>query len=290
MIKSMTGFGKRQVDFPDKTVTIEIRCLNSKQMDINTRVSSLYREKDLELRNLATKKLERGKTDISLYMEYTGASANYTISEETALDYYKGLKKLEEQIPGNKTDDYLGILAKLPEVVRTDREDLDEEEWKTILATFSEALDDVDKYRIEEGKALYDDMVARVRKIMALLPEAEKYEEGRIQGIRERISRQLEALENNQVDHDRFEQEMIYYLEKLDVTEEKIRLKKHCEYFLQVLDDESAQGKKLGFITQEIGREINTLGSKASEANIQQIVVGMKDELEKIKEQLMNIL
>jgi len=290
MIRSMTGYGKRIIELPGKNITIEIRTLNSKQTDINTRMPSLYREKDMELRNILSQKLIRGKMDLSLQLEYKGEETNYSINSNAVRDYYQNLEQLNDLFDANQTSDYLSIIMRLPEVVKAEKEELNEDEWHKILDEIKQVIEDVNNFRIHEGKILGDDFRTRIEVIQTMLTEIEKYESGRIERIREKLFAQLSSLPDIQIDRNRLEQEMIFYLEKFDITEEKVRLKKHCDYFVQVMKEEMSQGKKLSFITQEIGREVNTIGSKANDADIQKIIVNMKDELEKIKEQLMNIL
>jgi len=286
----MTGYGKRIIELPGKNITIEIRTLNSKQTDINTRMPSLYREKDMELRNILSQKLIRGKMDLSLQLEYKGEETNYSINSNAVRDYYQNLEQLNDLFDANQTSDYLSIIMRLPEVVKAEKEELNEDEWHKILDEIKQVIEDVNNFRIHEGKILGDDFRTRIEVIQTMLTEIEKYESGRIERIREKLFAQLSSLPDIQIDRNRLEQEMIFYLEKFDITEEKVRLKKHCDYFVQVMKEEMSQGKKLSFITQEIGREVNTIGSKANDADIQKIIVNMKDELEKIKEQLMNIL
>jgi uncharacterized protein (TIGR00255 family) len=286
----MTGFGKQEIELPGKKLTIEIRSLNSKQLDINARLPTLYKEKELELRGLIGKKLERGKIDLSIYLEYTGEETNYTINVEAVRDYYRNLVSLDSGFEKNTTNDFLSIIMKMPEVVKPEREELDESEWEAVIESVNKAIDEVRKFRQKEGESLIGDFRNRIDMIVSMLQKIEPFEEERVQNIKNKLTIQLNELEDIRYDTNRLEQELIYYLEKLDVTEEKVRLQKHCDHFNEVLEKESAQGKKLGFIAQEIGREINTLGSKANHAEIQRTIVGMKDELEKIKEQLMNIL
>jgi uncharacterized protein (TIGR00255 family) len=289
----MTGFGRSQLELPGKTITIEIKSLNSKQLDLNLRTPSLYREKDLEIRSLLSQRLERGRVDFSLNVELTGEEEKaFTINKTLALNYYGQLKELSESIPESRSGcDFLAILLRMPDVLKAEKEQLDETEWHLIEECIGLALDDLDRFRLNEGKTLLADIEQRVHLITGKLEEIGPYESPRIEALRERILGGLRDLPNSVTfDPNRFEQEMIYYMERLDITEEKVRLEKHCDYFLETLRDEASAGKKLGFITQEIGREINTLGSKANDAHIQKLVVGMKDELEKIKEQLFNIL
>ncbi len=291
MIKSMTGYGKAVLELSAKKITIEIKTLNSKQIDINTRIPSIFKEKELDIRSLISSQLERGKIDFSIYLENTGEETIYAINKKLAKAYYEDLKELAHEINQHNFSSYLPVVLKMPEVLRPDIEELKEDEWKQIERTIVDALIQVDEYRTGEGESLEKDFVKRTSNISTLLEEITPFEKNRMDTYRQRINKNLtEFLEQNQVDKNRFEQELIYYLEKLDVTEEKVRLKNHCEYFLETLQEPVSAGKKLSFISQEMGREINTLGSKANDADMQRIVVKMKDELEKIKEQLYNIL
>lgn len=287
----MTGYGKAVLELPAKKITIEIKTLNSKQIDISTRIPSIFKEKELDIRSLISSQLERGKIDFSIYLENTGEETIYAINKKLARSYYEDLKDLAQEINQHTFSSYLPVVLKMPEVLKPEIEELKEEEWKQIERTIVDALIQVDEYRTEEGKTLEKDFIKRTNNISAHLDEITPFEKSRIDNYRQRIHKNLsEFMEESQVDKNRFEQELIYYLEKLDVTEEKVRLKNHCEYFLETLNEPVSSGKKLSFISQEMGREINTLGSKANDADMQRIVVKMKDELEKIKEQLYNIL
>lgn len=291
MIKSMTGFGKFQFELPNKTITIEIRSLNSKQLDLNLRTPVLYREKDLEIRSRLSQKLERGRIDFTLTVEVREEEDAYVINKSLALKYYEQLKDLAASIPGNSGDtDMLSVILRMPDVLKAEKEQLDETEWEKIREGIEKALEDLNRFRSNEGAILEQDILARIRVILELMDQVGPYEEPRIISMKEKILSGLKELQGMSHDANRLEQEMIYYLERLDITEEKVRLKKHCDYFIDTLHSEDSAGKKLGFIAQEIGREINTLGSKANDAHIQKLVVQMKDELEKIKEQLFNIL
>lgn len=291
MIKSMTGYGKEVIVMPEKKVTIELRSLNSKQFDFNARIPSFYREKEQEIRKMITNSLLRGKIDFFIHVELTGATHNHVLNKELALDYYKQLKELETMVENPGQTDYMALLMRMPDVLQTAGQELEEEEWIELRNGVGNALNAMNDFRIQEGKSLEEDIRLRIANILNLLTQVEPYEGQRITNIRQKLEKEIKSwIEAGRADQNRFEQELIYYLEKFDVTEEKVRLKRHCDYFLETLEMPSAQGKKLGFIGQEIGREINTLGSKANEANIQKIVVQMKDELEKIKEQLANIL
>lgn len=291
MIKSMTGYGKEVIVMPEKKITIELRSLNSKQFDFNARIPSFYRSKEQEIRQLVTNTLMRGKIDFFIHVELTGVSQNHVLNKELALDYYKQLKELEALVEQTGSTDYMALLMRMPDVLQSFGQELEENEWIALREGVKNAICAINDFRLEEGKSLAEDMVTRIAKIVDLLEQVEPYEDQRIVNIRQKLDKEVKNwIEAGRVDQNRFEQELIYYLEKYDITEEKVRLKRHCDYFLETMDFKDAQGKKLGFICQEIGREINTLGSKANEATIQKIVVQMKDELEKIKEQLANIL
>ena len=291
MLRSMTGFGKELISMPEKIITIEIRTLNSKLGDINIKSPALYREKDIEVRRMLLEKLERGKIDFQLFVDNIGDKSNFSLNQSLAKKYYKELKSLADDIGEDDFDEFLPVLVKLPDVLHPEIEKLNPEEWEVIKKTISRVLDKVDAYRVAEGSSLEKDLIARIQFIIDYLSEITPYEQDRIKKKKEDLLTALNNVKNNiTVDKNRFEQELIYYLEKLDITEEKIRLKKHCEYFLDTINRPGSVGKKLTFIVQEIGREINTLGAKANNADIQKLVVQMKDELEKIREQLANIL
>ena len=291
----MTGYGKAMVEITGRKLTIEIKTLNSKQFDLNLKIPGYFREKELEVRNLFAQYLDRGKIDLYITTEITGEMLNYSINHNLAKKYHAELLALRKELQESDEEGLLGLVLKMPEVMQTSRDEVSENEWQGIMEGINFALAQVDVFRINEGKALENDVLKRVAMILQLLEQIEPFEATRLSEIRERMVRDFANLATADLngsapDKNRFEQEVIYYLEKLDITEEKVRLKKHCDYFLETLGESVSQGKKLGFIIQEMGREINTLGSKASHAGIQRIVVQMKDELEKIKEQLMNIL
>lgn len=284
----MTGFGKATKAWQDKKFTAEARSLNSKQLDLNLRLPGAYREKELELRTEAGKLLERGKADVSVYIEFTGEVKAVSINRPLALNYYKELKSFSEEI--NETNNVLPLILKMPEVMRSERQEPDENEWANIKETVLEAIQQLDKFRQDEGKVLENEITNRINSIASLLKEVEAFDKARTPALREKMRKNIsEFIAEEKIDQNRFEQEMIYYLEKLDITEEKVRLKTHCDYFLKTMKEPGA-GRKLGFISQELGREINTIGSKCNDAKMQQAVVQMKDELEKIKEQLLNVL
>lgn len=287
MIHSMTGFGKAEVVLEDKKVTIEIKSLNSKQADINTRISSLYREKELDIRKLITSEVKRGKIDFSLYSENIGTTSNVSVNTELIESYQEQLKSLSFT---NDNTDFLSVVMRMPDVLINQKAELDDSEWTNIMNGINQAISKFNDFREQEGNAMAEDLKARVEFIKNELRKVEDFEEERIAKVKGRLKENLDKLEEANVDQNRFEQEIIYYLEKFDVTEEKVRLANHCDYFLKTMDLSAGQGKKLGFICQEMGREINTLGSKANHQEIQKIVVDMKDNLEKIKEQVLNVL
>ncbi len=290
-MKSMTGFGKATAEIPGKKVTVEVRSLNSKQLDLNLRLPYIYKEKELELRTDISKQIERGKVDITVFTEATQDSVPVAINKTLAKTYYKELKSLSEEF-GESNQNLLSLVVKMPDVMKAEREvvELDEAEWKQIKATVDKAIDAFQKFRDDEGKTLSNEFTTRIGLIDNLLIEVVKMDAARVENIRSRIKNSLsEVIEKEKIDQNRFEQELVYYIEKLDITEEKLRLKTHIDYFLNTMK-EPGSGRKLGFISQEIGREINTIGSKANDATVQKLVVQMKDELEKIKEQLLNVL
>ena len=291
MIKSMTGFGKSQAELPDKSITIEIRSLNSKQLDIFTRMPSIYKEKELEIRNVLALKLDRGKIEFTINVEITGDAALHKINRPTLVNYYKELKSIAADFNIEDQGTFLPALLRLPDVLKSDKPELDEQEWNTLLEGIEKAIVQIDAFRINEGRTLEKDFRERINLILEYLSEIEPYEKDRTDNLKKRMEQAFSGMVKGETyDENRMEQELIYYIEKLDITEEKVRLRKHCDYFIEIMTEEESQGKKLGFVVQEIGREINTLGSKANDASIQRIIVRMKDELEKIKEQLMNIL
>lgn len=291
MIKSMTGFGKAEFEVNNKKFTIEIKSLNSKQLDINTRTPALYREKDIEIRKVISEKLERGKIDFNIYVETLGDSTSSKINEPILKSYFEHLKKISSELKLPTDQSTLQAVLRLPDVVKTDYETLDEKEWETILIHILIALEAIDKFRVQEGTALQTDISGNITSIRNLLEQIRPFEAQRLESLKSRLKDTLDSLkQNGNVDENRFEQELIFYLEKLDINEEKVRLANHCDYFFETLEEPISNGKKLGFISQEIGREINTIGSKANDKNIQRIVVQMKDHLERVKEQLLNIL
>ena len=287
----MTGYGKAESLLPDKKLTIEVRALNSKQLDANTRLPSLYKEKELEIRKLIANALERGKVECSFFYELSQEASSGTINEAVVKDYYAQLSRISDELGVKASQELLSIVMRMPDTIRNDRSELEEEEWELVRGSLKQALEQVNGFRHQEGESLDKDLRERVASISARLAELEEMEGERIARIRERMGNNLsEFLGKEDLDENRFEQELIFYMEKLDISEEKVRLANHCSYFLETMDNEGPVGKKLGFISQEMGREINTLGSKANHAEIQRLVVVMKDELERIKEQILNVL
>ena len=287
----MTGFGKAEFEVNNKKITIEIKSLNSKQIDINTRTPALYREKDIIIRKELSEKLIRGKVDFNIYVENLGNESNSKINEPILKSYFEHLNKISSDL--NVTTDHSTLQAamRLPDIVKTEYETLNESEWDAIFKNIQKALTDINDYRSQEGQVLEADIIGNVNSINQLLKEIEPFEKQRIEAVKTRLSDNLDSLKlNGNIDENRFEQELIFYLEKLDINEEKVRLSNHCEYFIETANQPVSSGKKLGFIAQELGREINTIGSKANETNIQRIVVQMKDHLERVKEQLLNVL
>jgi len=287
----MTGYGKAECELALKKITVEVRSLNSKVLDVNTRIPGVYREKELEIRRELSDRLIRGKIDFSIFSESLGVESNSAINSSMVKSYFSQLSEISKELQIPVGEVTLQIIMQLPEVVKTTRDELDENEWKTVVAAIREALDSMDTFRIQEGLSLYNDIIFNINTITTLLEQVAPYELERSAKVKERILEGLKELSSPEgVDHNRLEQEMIFYLEKLDINEEKVRLGNHCTYFLETLELEEPVGKKLGFIAQEIGREINTLGSKANHTEMQKLVIGMKDALERVKEQLLNAL
>ena len=284
MIQSMTGFGKSVLSLADKHISIEIKSLNSKSIDINTRIPQVYREKELDFRKLIAEQLQRGKVDFSIFIENTGTQTPSKINPNIVKSYIEQMRAI---VDGDLTE-LLKMAVRMPDALQTTSESISEEELSVIFQHINLAIADLQNFRTQEGKVLEKDFVLRISNINRLLQEVQGLDEERLALIRERLEKAVADIQN--VDANRFEQELIFYLEKLDITEEKIRLKKHLDYFLETLHSEDSNGRKLSFIAQEIGREVNTLGSKANFAPMQQLVVQMKDELEKIKEQVLNVL
>lgn len=286
----MTGYGKAIAELPNKKITIEIKSLNSKQFDLFTRLPVIYREKEIALRNSLAHKLERGKVDLSLNVEVISKDVSSKIDHHVVDQYYREITGLAKELNIPHPDDWFSLLLRLPEVMKQEPEELNEGEWEIIEAAINRAVDEMIGFRKQEGEMLTKVLTEKIQLIRSLLAEVDPFEAERIEKIKNRIYDGLKNLEGIEYDTNRFEQEMIYYIEKLDVNEEKTRLAHHLDYFTETLADTRSQGKKLGFIAQEIGREINTLGSKSNQSGMQRIVVQMKDELEQIKEQILNIL
>lgn len=291
MMKSMTGFGKAAAILNGKNYEIEIKSLNGKSLDINTKLPANYKERELEMRSIIGERLERGKIDFSLTITVVSGGEAVKVNEELLASYFNTMSQITDRLNFKPDQTQLfTTLLRFPDVLRNDPEPLDENEWEFVKALLIKAVDALDNFRTQEGQNLKGDFVKRTNLILEYLSRVEPFEKQRVEQIKERIASRFEELKGLDVDRNRFEQELIYYIEKLDITEEKIRLKNHCNYFIETIDAQEAPGKKLGFIAQEMGREINTLGSKANDSDIQKIVVMMKDELEKIKEQVLNIL
>ncbi len=290
MIRSMTGYGKASGDYKSKTISVEIKSLNSKFFDLNLRLPHPYKDKEMDLRSLLLKEAERGKMDVMITMESDLSQQENLLNREIIKSLLTDLKAVKKEF-SLPDDNLLQIVMQMPQVINTDADEADEDEWKYIASMISQAIEKFNLFRQREGQNLQQDISQRMNLILQLLEQITPFEEGRINAVRSKLINSLKSLGANiETDKNRFEQELIYYLEKLDITEEKVRLAEHCRYFLSMLNDENNNGKKLGFIMQEIGREINTIGSKANDVDIQRKVVEMKDEAEKIKEQLSNIL
>lgn len=291
MVLSMTGYGQASREFKDKTIRVEIKSLNGKTSDIRCKVPGSYKEKEIQLRKLVLEKAYRGKFDFSLTIESEKGDDEYGLNKLLFKKYYQEITELQEEL-GIDKGDIVQTILRIPNVVGAINEEIDEEEWAEVLVTCKEALKALNGFRATEGTAAENDLREAANKIGSLLKDVEQYEDGRIETLKDRFRRNLEEFnQDEQVDRNRFEQEIIYYIEKLDINEEKVRLAQHCKYFDEVINSgTNVIGKKLGFIAQEMGREINTLGAKANEKNIQKIVVSMKDALEKIKEQVANIV
>ncbi len=290
MLQSMTGFGKCVIPFEGKKIVAEIKSLNSKQMDISTRVANVYREKDIEIRSLISQSLERGKVDFSLYYDTT-ADASLQINPAAFKAYKEYLSNLADENSIEKPQDWFQILLRIPDVMHTGSEELDNAEWEVAAKAVAEAIDKLKQFRIQEGAGLEKFFTTKLDNIASLLAEVPQYERARIDKIKARLEDNLKEIDDKiKFDPNRLEQELIFYIEKLDISEEKQRLTNHIKYFREVMANEKGQGKKLGFIAQEMGREINTLGSKSNHSEMQIIVVKMKDELEQIKEQVLNVL
>jgi len=288
----MTGYGKAECLLADKKLTIEIKSLNSKQLDTNIRLPNLYKEKELVIRQLIASVLERGKIECAFYYDQNGETLPAgMINEPVVKAYYQQLYRISGELGLAASTELLSTVMRMPDTIRTEKPELEEKDWEMVSDALKQALESLNTFRSQEGRSLENDLRQRVEAITGKLEQVAIYEKERIEQVRERIGKQLEELRMKEgVDENRFEQELIYYIEKLDISEEKVRLANHCQYFLETLEDQGSTGKKLGFISQEMGREINTLGSKANHHELQKLVVEMKDELERIKEQVLNVL
>ena len=287
----MTGFGKAEKKTEFRTICIELRSLNSKQIDINLRLPGIYREMEMDIRNMLTNRMVRGKVDMLVTYEEDAVSEGNNINKELVSGYYKQACNIADSLNLNIPEDILNTLLRMPDVFKSEKSEITAQEKALFMECLSSAIYELDNFRIQEGKALLSDMLNRVDYIEDALVKIQPFEQSRMDDIKQRIRHNLSGtVEEARIDTNRFEQELVYYIEKIDITEEKVRLKNHCIYFKDVVGEEDNPGRKLGFIAQEMGREINTLGSKANNSNIQKIIVGMKDELEKIKEQILNIL
>ena len=284
----MTGFGKCQLNLPHANFNIEVKSLNSKQLDTNIKISSVYREKEIELKNLLSTKLKRGKIELSVWKESSEIQNSHKLNIPLIKDYHQQILNLKKDL--GFESDIFPVLLKMPNILQKDEVKLDNNEWLEIFKGINTAVDELIQFRLAEGNKLEKDIILRINLIIDYLEEISPYAKVRIERVKENLLNKINDLKINDIDENRLEQELIYYLEKQDITEEQVRLKAHLDYFLQTIRSEAPNGKKLGFISQEIGREINTIGSKSSDAEMQKIVVQMKDELEKIKEQLLNIL
>ncbi len=286
MIQSMTGFGKASLQLQTKKITVELKSLNSKGLDLNTRMPSVYREMELGLRNQLSQRLERGKIDFSLYIEVTGEETSSKINVPIVKGYINQMKAV---IPNADETELMKMAVRMPDALKTERDEIDENEWKEIQKVIDEAIENMAQFRKDEGVSLEKEFLHRIANIMTLMNSALSYDKERIETIKTRLRTAIDEIKVT-VDENRFEQELIFYLEKYDITEEKVRLENHLNYFIETLAGTEANGRKLGFITQEMGREINTMGSKSNHSEMQKLVVMMKDELEKIKEQVLNVL
>lgn len=290
MLYSMTGYGKSTAELPNKKISIEIRSLNSKQFDLFARIPLIYKEKEMALRNDLSRQLERGKIDFSMNVEIISKDVSSKIDHDVVSQYQKEIKNLAVELGVPEPQDWFSILMRLPDVMKQDTEELSETEWEIIQKAIDEAVQGVVNFRQQEGAMLDRVLREKIRNIRNLLDAVDPFEAERVEKVKSRLIDSLNSLEGVEYDKNRFEQELIYYIEKLDVNEEKTRLAHHLDYFEETMNDRQSQGKKLGFIAQEMGREINTLGSKSNQSEMQRIVVRMKDELEQIKEQVLNVL
>lgn len=290
MIQSMTGFGKVTAELPSKKVTVEIKALNSKQLDLFTRIPSVYKEKEMEIRSLLLQSLERGKVEFNIHIEHIGKDIPTQLNLPAVESYYHQIREVAEKLNIAMPEDWFHTLLRLPETIKSEAAEMDETEWTVILNTVKDAIAQLRDFRVQEGEMLYKLFELKIGNLADLLSQIEKYEGERLEKVKTRIIENLQKVVEKDYDKNRFEQEMIYYIEKLDINEEKNRLDNHLKYFISTMKEGRGQGKKLGFIAQEIGREINTIGSKSNHAEMQKLVVQMKDELEQIKEQILNVL
>lgn len=292
MVRSMTGFGKTTVESGNKKIIIEIKSLNSKQLDLNLRLPNLFKEKEMEIRGMVKEKLDRGKVDMNIYFDNSETDKDVSVNSAVVMQYFNQMMDISTKLGIEPDKDgLLQTIMRFPDTLQVKSEELAEEEWSQLQRGIEKALEEINKFRTQEGKALIKDIIHRVELIQQLASEVPQFEVKRVETIRQKLLEKInEWAEVKNIDQNRLEQEIIYYLEKLDITEEKVRLANHCKYFLETIDKEEAPGRKIGFIAQEIGREINTMGSKANDHDIQKLVVRMKDELEKIKEQSLNVL
>lgn len=290
MVQSMTGFGKASAEFNKRKITVEVKSLNSKQLDLSVRLPNLYKENEMAVRNLLSRVLERGKIDFLIYVENIGTETATQINQVLLEGYYLQIKESAERLGIDTPQDWFQVLLRIPDVLKYETQEVDEEEWAFVMKIIEDALNQLQSFRKQEGDMLNKLFEDKIANISALLSDIEPHEVERVEKVKGRITEALQKIEDFDYDKNRFEQEMIYYIEKLDINEEKSRLSNHMKYFLETINAGTGQGKKLGFITQEMGREINTMGSKSNHAEMQQIVVRMKDELEQIKEQVLNVL
>ncbi|MDL2302889.1 YicC family protein [Dysgonomonas sp. OttesenSCG-928-D17] len=290
MIQSMTGFGKASTELERRKVTVEVKSLNSKQLDLSVRLPNLYKEHEMEIRNRLSRQLERGKVDFLVYVENIGNETPTQINQSIVEGYYNQIKESARKLGIDTPADWYQVILRMPDVLKYESQEVDESEWNAVSKVIDEAVKQLLAFRKQEGEMLENLFKEKVANISSLLTEIEPFEAERVEKIKVRITEALHKIEDFDYDKNRFEQEMIYYIEKLDINEEKSRLTNHLGYFLETMQSGTGQGKKLGFIAQEMGREINTMGSKSNHADMQQIVVRMKDELEQIKEQVLNVL
>lgn len=290
MIYSMTGYGKAIAELNNKKVTVEIKSLNSKQLDLSVRLPNVYKEHELDLRNYILKELSRGKVDLLIYIEHMGETNNSVINQEVLASYHRQVIEVSKALNIDTPSDWFATLLRLPDALKHEVQEADETEWNAVMLAVKEAVESLQAFRAQEGEMLQRLFEAKISAIDKLLLEISTYEEERLERVKSKILESLQKISDFDYDKNRFEQELIYHIERLDINEEKLRLKNHLNYFIETINNEEGQGKKLNFIAQEIGREVNTMGSKSNHAEMQKIVVNMKDELEQIKEQILNVL